>query len=133
VGDGQALKIINNAMGEVNRLIYLEALQIAAARSIPEPLVHEVVSHGSGQSYSQVNISRFDNRPTSHAHLPATERPYRFSKDLRHALELGLAGRLSLPITALAAQLAPRAFEERWNAVGHGRAGLAAGAPEGVR
>jgi 3-hydroxyisobutyrate dehydrogenase-like beta-hydroxyacid dehydrogenase len=111
------VKIVNNVMGGVHRLIYLEALNIAAAYGIDESSVHDAVSVSSGMSWWQMNIAILDDRVKSHAYMGIDELPYRFTKDLRHAIEIGNEKRLSLPLTALSAQLAPGMFRKRFDSV----------------
>ena len=117
VGAGQAVKVVNNVMAGVHRLIYLEALSIATAYGVSESSVNDVVSVSSGMSWWQMNMAVLDNRPKSHAHMGIDELPYRFTKDLRHAIEVGNDKRLSLPLTALAAQIAPALYKKRFESV----------------
>jgi 3-hydroxyisobutyrate dehydrogenase-like beta-hydroxyacid dehydrogenase len=117
VGAGQAVKLVNNVMGGVHRVIYLEALSIAKAYGVDESSVNDVVSVSTGMSWWQMNMAVLDSRPKSHAYMGIDELPYRFTKDLRHAIEVGNDKRLSLPLTALAAQIAPALYKKRFESV----------------
>jgi 3-hydroxyisobutyrate dehydrogenase-like beta-hydroxyacid dehydrogenase len=121
VGTGQAMKLTNNVMGICNRLIYLEALQIAEAYGISEEMMNEIISDSSGMSYAQVHHRRTDLRNENHTLAGSTEFPYRLSKDLRYAAQVGLDRLLPLPITALAAQIAPDSYARRWARVAEER------------
>jgi 3-hydroxyisobutyrate dehydrogenase-like beta-hydroxyacid dehydrogenase len=117
VGAGQAVKLVNNVMAAVHRLIYLEALSIAAAYGVDESSVNAAVSVSTGMSWWQMNMAVFDDRIKSHAYMGIDELPYRFSKDIPHAIEIGNDKRLSLPLTALSAQIAPAMFSKRFESV----------------
>ncbi|MGE0797575.1 MAG: NAD(P)-dependent oxidoreductase [Lautropia sp.] len=113
LGAGEATKLANSVMNFCNRIAYLEGLQIAEAYGVDEGLLNEVVSRSTGASYAQKHRERNDRRWKHHT-FSAEELPYRYSKDLRFAAQLGLDRLLSIPVTALCAQIAPDVYAKRW-------------------
>ena len=113
LGAGEAVKLANNVMNYANRTVYLEALQMAEAFGVTEDAFNKVVDRSTGMSYAQRYRERNDRRWKHHTYS-REELPYRFTKDLRYALQVGLDEKLSLPMTGLCAQVAPDAFRRRW-------------------
>ena len=86
VGAGQAMKLTNNVMFHCNRLVYLEALRIAAAFGINEATVDEIVSKGTGMSYAQVHHARPDSHGEAHAcRFAGAPAAFQQGSALRHA------------------------------------------------
>jgi 3-hydroxyisobutyrate dehydrogenase-like beta-hydroxyacid dehydrogenase len=113
VGAAEAVKLANNVMNYANRVVYLEALQIAEAFGVTEEAFNQVVDRSTGMSYAQRYRERNDRRWKHHT-FSREELPYRFTKDLRYALQMALDEKIQLPMTGLCAQVAPDSFRRRW-------------------
>ncbi|MET0450386.1 MAG: NAD(P)-dependent oxidoreductase [Mycobacterium sp.] len=94
-GSAQVLKLCNNMMGETNYLVALEALRIAEAFAIPEPVFLDVVKASSGNSWMTENWCTADHHMRTHPHGGEAARFSILLKDLQTAV--GIGGQVGAP------------------------------------
>jgi len=101
-GNGEIVKIVNNLMSGVFRLVSAEALALGVKAGVPLKVLYDVVNESSGQSRS-VQVSAA-SKPFKGDYEPgfASELMH---KDLGLALNLGKEERVPLPIGALGQQI----------------------------
>jgi 3-hydroxyisobutyrate dehydrogenase len=101
-GNGEIVKIVNNLMSGVFRLVSAEALALGVKAGVPLKVLYDVVNESTGQSRS-VQVSAA-SKPFKGDYEPgfASELMH---KDLGLALTLGKEERVPLPIGALGQQI----------------------------
>jgi 3-hydroxyisobutyrate dehydrogenase-like beta-hydroxyacid dehydrogenase len=101
-GNGEIVKIVNNLMSGVFRLVSAEALALGVKAGVPLKVLYDVVNESTGQSRS-VQVSAA-SKPFKGDYEPgfASELMH---KDLGLALNLGKEERVPLPIGALGQQI----------------------------
>lgn len=101
-GNGEIVKIVNNLMSGIFRLVSAEALALGVKAGVPLKVLYDVVNESSGQSRS-VQVSAA-SKPFKGDYEPgfASELMH---KDLGLALNLGKEERVPLPIGALGQQI----------------------------
>ena len=101
-GNGEIVKIVNNLMSGVFRLVSAEALALGVKAGVPLKVLYDVVNESSGQSRS-VQVSAA-SKPFKGDYEPgfASELMH---KDLGLALNLGKEEGVPLPIGALGQQI----------------------------
>lgn len=103
-GAGQAMKLVNNIMLHVNHLVALEAMTFGKALGLEESMMLDIVNRSTGRSWATENWGPLDDMLTSHTQ--AGEGIYQmFSKEMWHALEVGRAEGLGLPLTGVGTQV----------------------------
>jgi 3-hydroxyisobutyrate dehydrogenase len=101
-GNGEIVKLVNNVMSGVFRLVSAEALALGVKAGVPLKVLYDVVNESTGQCRS-VQVSgaakpfKGDYEPGFASEL--------MHKDLGLALNLGKEERVPLPITALGQQV----------------------------
>lgn len=104
-GAGQAAKLVNNVMSLVNTAVATEALRLAESLGIDPERMRALAMHGSGASNA---INTWAQRRTLFVPGPGDDRRRALArKDLLAAIEMGRAGGIELPLTALAVTQVP--------------------------
>ena len=101
-GNGEIVKLVNNVMSGVFRLVSAEALALGVKAGVPLKVLYDVVNESTGQSRSvQVSAAA---KPFKGDYEPgfASELMH---KDLGLALNLGKEERVPLPLGALGQQI----------------------------
>jgi 3-hydroxyisobutyrate dehydrogenase len=101
-GNGEIVKIVNNLMSGVIRLLSAEALALGVKAGVPLKVLYDVVNESSGQSKS-VQVSAA-SKPFKGDYEPGFA-SYLMHKDLGLALNLGKEEGVPLPIGALGQQI----------------------------
>jgi 3-hydroxyisobutyrate dehydrogenase len=114
VGAAQVVKLANNIMFHGNQLIAMEAIRFVQAFGLDQQVLLDVAAVSTGGSWVASNFEHFDRYGTEHTLAGSEELPHRFGKDLRYAVAAAQDRRTYLPLTALASQLLPGMFAERW-------------------
>jgi 3-hydroxyisobutyrate dehydrogenase-like beta-hydroxyacid dehydrogenase len=104
VGSGQVMKIANNLMAGVNMQVLRESLRLARTAGISTEKFIEVAAASSGDSWAVRTWTAMLHAAADHPHGTGALAELGL-KDLRYAVELGAAMKVSLPHAALATQL----------------------------
>lgn len=114
-GAGAAAKLANNLMANANQLIALEACRLAAAYGINESRLMEIASKSSGDSWVVQVWGYYDRILREHPWSDTPQMYYYLSKDLLGAVAAAHDRGESLPLTAIAAELAPTMYRQRYS------------------
>jgi 3-hydroxyisobutyrate dehydrogenase-like beta-hydroxyacid dehydrogenase len=114
VGAAQVVKLANNIMFHGNQLIAMEAIRFVQAFGLDKEVLLDVAAVSTGGSWVASHFEHFDRYGTEHTLAGSAELPHRFGKDLRYAIAVAQERCTYLPLTALASQLLPGMFAERW-------------------
>lgn len=115
-GMGQVAKLGNNIMALGNQLLAMEAVRFVEAFGLSAPRLFEVAEVSTGGSWAATNYAHFDRYGVEHTLAGTPELPHRLGKDLRHAVAVAQERWTYLPLTALASQLLPAMYADRWAA-----------------
>jgi 3-hydroxyisobutyrate dehydrogenase len=114
LGDGEAVKILNNLMNAGAWVVTCEAMRIARRLGVSEATVREVTLTGSGQSWPLEHIEQIDE--TMRTHVAASQAggiANLVSKDPWLAARLARGAGLHLPFVAGLVEAVPGAVETR--------------------
>jgi 3-hydroxyisobutyrate dehydrogenase len=113
MGNGQAMKLVNNILLHTNHLIVLEALRLAKSFELPEDEVIEIASQSTGNSWVLQTWGVLDTLLTEHTKA-GTDAVYGiFTKEQWNAILVGRERNVALPFTALAVELSRQLIEAR--------------------
>jgi 3-hydroxyisobutyrate dehydrogenase-like beta-hydroxyacid dehydrogenase len=116
VGAAQVVKLANNIMFHGNQLIAMEAVRFVRSFGLDQQVLLDVAQVSTGGSWVASHFEHFDRYGVEHTLSGSEELPHRFGKDLRYAVAAAQERWTYLPLTALASQLLPEMFSQRWNA-----------------
>jgi 3-hydroxyisobutyrate dehydrogenase-like beta-hydroxyacid dehydrogenase len=112
-GSGTAIKLVNNLLVTAGYALQLEAVALAAAYGISEETFATAVSLSSGASHNVWTWGRLDRLRREHT-LAGTPGIYEFmTKDMNDSVFAAGERDLTLPLTALAAELLPAMLAAR--------------------
>ena len=101
LGQGQMLKLVNNAVAAANAVALGQALLVAQATGVDLDALTKVMAAGSGGS-TMLDLKAGPMREHDYATLFKTEH---MLKDVRHCLEEGQAAGVPFPAAALAREV----------------------------
>lgn len=130
-GLGQVAKLGNNIMALGNQLLAMEAVRFAGAFGLGADQLFEVAGVSTGASWAVANYAHFDRYGVEHTLAGTPELPHRLGKDLRYAVTVAQEHWTYLPLTALASQLLPAMYEDRWATNSEGEIDVADGGHAG--
>lgn len=105
VGAGSAGKLVNNLLAMGQYVVQVEAMQLADAYGISEDAAVEFITVSAGDSHGIRTWGRYDRLRTTHT-LAGTPAMYEMTaKDLRYAALAGGQRNVTLPITAMLAEV----------------------------
>ncbi|HWE71362.1 MAG TPA: NAD(P)-dependent oxidoreductase [Acidimicrobiales bacterium] len=113
VGSGVTVKLVNNLLSIGGYALQLEAMQLAAAYGIDEDMVTRVVTASQGDSRGMRTWGRHDRIRRERQAMDHVDITQFMTKDLHEAtIAAGLA-EVTLPLTAVAADILPAKMARR--------------------
>lgn len=113
LGNGQAMKVVNNIMLHANHLIILEALRLAEAYGLEEEEVVNIAMVSTGRSWPLEYLGLMDDLVQTHT-LAGTDAVYKlFTKEQWSAVLESRGMSVALPFTSLACAISKEMIQER--------------------